>query len=186
MPSLVGRHRGLCRDRRRIAHPSLARKAVDAADSLAALAVSIGLAAIGRVHKLHVLTEHDFALTLEARRDFQRALNHSYLAVDQDLETLWRGDVLPGPIYVFGDPVLLLRANRPQAVSILGWGPEFLDTRAWQELHADLASALPPHVIVDRYLESDIRSRYPAIMELIESKYTIAFVGASGTWYVVR
>jgi hypothetical protein len=31
-----------------------------------------------------------------------------------------------------------------------------------------------------------IRSRYPALMGLFETKYRVAFVGASGTWYVRR
>jgi len=153
---------------------------------VAALAASVGLAAIAPVKKLRVLMEHDFALTVDARTEYQRSLNYSYLAADKDLELLRSGDDLPGPIYVFGDPVLLLRANRPQAIPILGWGPELLDGTAWHELYSDLRSTLPPYIIVDGYIESIIRQRYPAIMELIESRYKVAFVGASGTWYVRR
>jgi hypothetical protein len=152
----------------------------------AALVVSVGLAAIAPVNKLRVLIAHDFALTADARTHFQQSLNHSYRAADEDLEVLRRGHQLPGPFYVFGDPVLLLRANRPQAVPILGWGPEFLDAKAWHELYSDLRSTLPSYIIVDSYIESFIRRRYPAIMELIAARYEVAFVGASGTWYVRR
>jgi hypothetical protein len=166
-----------------ISRPRLSRRMLQV--HLAALGAAIGLAAIGPVHKVRVVMEHDFALTADARRDLQRSLNYSYLAVDKDLETLRSGDVLPGPFYVFGNPLLLLRANRSQASPILGWGPQFLDSRAWRELHADLRSTLPPYIIVDRTAEPFIRSRCPAIMELIESSYQVAFVGASGTWYVL-
>jgi len=152
----------------------------------AALAVSVGLAAIVPAHKLGVLMEHDFAFTADARASFQRASNDSYRAADQDLEVLRRGEVVPGPLYVFGDPVLLLRANRTQPVPIPGWVPEFLNSSAWQELYSDLRSTLPRYIIVDSYTESVIRSDQPAIMGLIASKYKVAFVGASGTWYMLR
>jgi hypothetical protein len=152
----------------------------------AALAVSVGLAAIAPVNKLRELIAHDFALTADARTHFQQSLNHSYRAADEDLAVLRRGHQLPGPFYVFGDPVLLLRANRPQAVPVLGWGPEFLDGKAWHELYSDLRSTLPSYIIVDSYIESFIRRRCPAIMELIAARYEVAFVGASGTWYVRR
>jgi hypothetical protein len=82
--------------------------------------------------------------------------------------------------------VLLLRADRPQAVPILGWGPEFLDTREWRELYSGLQTTLPPCIVVDEYARSIIRSRYPAIIEFIESRYEVAFIGESGTWYVLR
>ena len=84
---------------------------------------------------------------------------------------------------MFGDPVLLLRAHRPQVVPILGWGPELLDDRAWRELDADLRSTAPPYIVVDDYVGSIIRRRYPAIIDWIESSYDVAFDGASGTWY---
>jgi hypothetical protein len=152
----------------------------------AALAVSIGLAAIGPVNKIRTLMAYDFALTAAARTAFQRSLNHSYLAADKDLEVLRSGDHLPGPLHVFGDQVLLLRANRRLAVPIPGWGPWFLDDRAWREMNSDLRSTLPPYIIVESHIESYVRSRSPAIMDLIASRYNLAFVGQFGTWYVRR
>ena len=149
---------------------------------VAALGATVGLAAIAPVRKIQLLAEGDFALTRAARTEFQRSLNYSYRAADQDLETLSRGEGLPRSLYVFGDPVLLLRANRPQAVAILGWGPKVLDEKAWRELDSELRSTLPQYIVVDRYIESVIRGRYPAIMHSIESRYRIAFIGASGTW----
>jgi hypothetical protein len=152
----------------------------------AALAVSIGLAAIGPVNKIRTLMAYDFALTAAGRTAFQRSWNHSYLAADKDLEVLRSGDPLPGPLHVFGDQFLLLRANRRLAVPIPGWGPWFLDDRAWREMNSDLRSTLPPYIIVESHLESYIRTRSPVIMDLIASRYKVAFVGELGTWYVRR
>jgi hypothetical protein len=152
----------------------------------AALAVSVGLAGILPAKKFQALMHHDFIWAADSRRDFQRSWNIAYRDADVDLARIYGGDVLPGPFYVFGDPVLLYCANRPQGASILGWGPEVLDRREWQVLHAELQAKLPPYIIVDEYSSSVIRSRYPAMMGLFETKYRVAFVGASGTWYVRR
>jgi hypothetical protein len=152
----------------------------------AALAVSIGLAAIGPVDKIRSVMAYDFALTAAARTAFQQSGNLTYLAADKDLEVLRSGDNLPGPFHVFGDQVLVLRANRRLAVPIPGCGPWFLDDRAWREMHSDLRSTLPPYIIVEAHVESYVRSRSPAIMDLIASRYNLAFVGQFGTWYVRR
>ena len=53
-------------------------------------------------------------------------------------------------------------------------------------MYRDLRSASPPNIIVDRYHASVIRSHLPPIMEFIESKYKVAFVGATGNCYVLR
>ena len=152
----------------------------------AMLAASTGLAALSPVDKIRLLRDHDFALTPASRTTLFYAVNSFYRAADTDLAVFRRGGVRPGPFYVFGDPVLLHRAQREQAVPILGWGPEFLDNRAWQQLNSDLRAARPPYIIVDGYIESYVRNDCPAILEFIHSEYRIAFTGASGTWYVAR
>jgi hypothetical protein len=152
---------------------------------VAALAVSVGLTAIGPIHKFRVLKGHDFALTDEARASFQRSWNGTYDAVDRGLAR-FGARLLPGPLHVFADPVILFRANRAPAIPFLGHDPHSYDRRAWREMDRDLRSTLPPNIIVDGYHEAIIRDRAPAIMELIESRYKIAFVGASGTCYVLR
>jgi hypothetical protein len=93
---------------------------------------------------------------------------------------------VPGPIYVFGDPIVLLRSNRSQAAPILGWGPQFLDSRAWRELYRDLRSDPPPYIVVDGHVGSFVESRYPKIVSFIRSAYEVALVGESGTWYTHR
>jgi hypothetical protein len=152
---------------------------------LVALSVSIGLAAIWPVHKLRALMEHDFTLTAEARTEFQRSWSEFYESTDEDL-TIMATRMRPGPLHVFGDPVLLFRANRAPAIPFLGLRPEFYDDRAWRELDAALRSTPPPNIVVDRYIGEVIRRLNPGIMDSVESRYQVVFRGAAGTWYVLR
>jgi hypothetical protein len=149
----------------------------------AALAVSAGLAAISPAGKLRLLAKHHFAMTCADRTALLHAWYHRYRAADDDLERLRRSRTPVDAIYVFGDPVLLLRAGRPQAIPIAGWVPEMLDARGWTELYADLEARLPSHIVVDSYTEQAIRTYCPKILDLLKRRYEIGFVGASGTWY---
>ncbi len=150
---------------------------------VAMLAISVGVLAPGPVRKARLLAAHDFAATVEARADLRASLNQAYAAADRDLAILGREPVVPGPLYVFGDPIVLLRAARRQGAPILGWGPEFLDARAWRELYEELRAAPPAYIVVDPYIGSFVEKRYPKILTLIESRYEVAFVGQTGTWY---
>ncbi len=153
---------------------------------LAALAVSLGLALVAPVEKVRLLARHDFGLTVESRAELRRSMNHSYRAADSDLGLLRRRGVRIGSLYVFGDPIVLLRADRPQAAPILGWGPEVLDGRGWRELYSELRTTLPSYIVIGRYAETLIRRRYPAILDFVASRYRVALDGESGTWYALR
>jgi len=150
------------------------------------LAIAVGVVAVEPGIKLRSLVNHDFALTVRTRAEFRASWNTVYRAVDTDLATLRRSDPSPGPMYVLGDPLIPLRANRPQAVPMLGWGPEIFDDRAWTELEADLRTTLPRYIVIDPFPASLIRSRHPALMRFVRSSYRVEFVGRSGTWYVRR
>jgi hypothetical protein len=152
---------------------------------VATLGVSVGLSAIGPIHKFGALMRHDFRLSDDARASFRWGWSGTYKDADTDLER-FGARLLPRPLHVFADPVVLFRANRAPAIPFLGQDPKSYDRRAWQEMDSDLRSTLPPNIIVNGYHASIIRSRFPAIMEWIESRYKVAFVGASGTYYVLR
>jgi hypothetical protein len=153
---------------------------------LAMLAISVAVAAVAPIKKADVLAEHDFAASVEARAELRRSLNQAYQAADRDLEALRHNGAVPGPIYVFGDPIVILRSHRSQGAPIPGWGPEFLDTRAWRELYGELRSRPPAYIVVDDHVGSFVESRYPKILSFIRSAYEVAFVGESGTWYKLR
>lgn len=152
----------------------------------AALAVSAGLAMVTPVNKVWTLMAHDLGTTTEAREAIRAAMYDSYRAADEDLDTLGSREGEPGSLYVFGDPVLLLRADRPQPVPIHGWGPEKLDGRAWGELHRDLREAAPSHIVVSAFAEAVISRRYPQLLSFLESEYDPTFVGSTGVWHTRR
>jgi hypothetical protein len=150
------------------------------------IGVCVGLAAIGPVNKIRVVGSYKFGVTSDARTRLQLALSEAHRAADADLNSLRLANPLPGPLHVFGHQILLLRAGRSPAGTIAGWGPEFLDERAWREMYSGLRSTRPPYIVVDPANGAFVRRRYPAIMNWIDATYTEAFVGASGTWYVRR
>jgi hypothetical protein len=152
----------------------------------AALGLAFGLISIAPAGKIRMLVAHDLALTTQAREEYRRSWSAAYRAADADLAVLRTDDVSIGSVYVFGDPVIFLRANRPQPVPIPGWGPDFLDGRAWHELERDLRSTMPQYIVVDDHAESLMRLRYPPMLPFIESMYDVAMVGESGRWYVRR
>jgi hypothetical protein len=49
-----------------------------------------------------------------------------------------------------------------------------------------IRSTLPPYIVVTEFSRALIRSRHPDLMMFIRSRYKIAFIGASGTWYELR
>jgi hypothetical protein len=153
---------------------------------VAGLAIAVGVAAVAPGMKVRSLVDHDFALSVRARAELRASWNGVYGAVDADLAALRRRDPPPGPMYVLGDPLILLRAHRPQAVPMLGWGPELFDERAWTELETDLRTVRPTYIVIDPFPAYLIRSRHPSLMRFIRASYAVAFVGRSGTWYVRR
>jgi hypothetical protein len=151
----------------------------------AAVAVSLGLTAIVPAEKVQMLAQHEYALGVAARTELWRSWNPFYRAADRDLRKV--GPRLPpGPLGVFGSPLLLLRGDRPPADPFLAMRPEFLDQRAWSELYSHIRATAPHYIVVDAYLGTVVRDRYPPIVRFISSRYSVSFVGDSGTWYVRR
>jgi Dolichyl-phosphate-mannose-protein mannosyltransferase len=153
---------------------------------IAGLAVAVGAAAVAPGIKVRSLVDHDLALSVPERAELRVSWNGVYRAVDADLALFRRRDPPPGPMYVLGDPLVLLRAGRAQAVPLLGWGPEIFDDRAWTELETDLRTVRPTYIVIDPFPASLIRKRHPSLMRFIRASYTVAFVGLTGTWYVRR
>jgi Dolichyl-phosphate-mannose-protein mannosyltransferase len=149
-----------------------------------ALGVSIGTAAIVPAEKIGRLAKDEFAVTADARADLRRSWSQFYADADQDLGAVGR---LPaGPFQVFGRGELMLRSDRSPAVPYVALRPEFYDQRVWREVLAGLRTSPPIYVVVDFHIGEVIASRHPPMIEFIHSWYRVAFIGASGTWYVRR
>ena len=173
----------LCCNHRRVAAGPGARAAGVAAPCRSALWLSrLGSPRSRPSTSSRALNRHDFALTAQSRREFRHSWNPAYQAADEDLDVLRRTEVLPGPFFVFGDPILLLRANRAQAISVPGMGPRLVPGQqgmAGARLRIALRGA---SLHRRRQLQRAVRPEpvLPASMERIESNGEVAFVGASG------
>ncbi len=112
-----------------------------------------------------------------------RATSDTYEEVWRDSRFLMEPGALPGPIYVFGDPLYLQLSDRVQAIPTHGWSWEMLVDAQWAELPDDLAAAAPAYVFLDEDYRGLVEERAPAVSTWLGTQYeSIGGVG-DGTWY---
>ncbi len=112
-----------------------------------------------------------------------RARSDTYEEIWQDTRFLVGPDALPGPIYVFGDPLYLQLSDRDQAIPTHGWSWEMLLASQWAALPDDLAAAAPAYVFLDDDYRELVSDRAPAVSTWLATQYeSIAGVG-DGAWY---
>ena len=118
---------------------------------------------------------------------YQRARDAGYQQVWE--ETAFLRDTArsaPGPVYVFGDPVYVLLAGRPQATRLHGWAWELQPESMWRELQEALERERPPYIYVDRHHRTVIRERAPGLAAWLERDFVPDRGSARGTWWVRR
>jgi hypothetical protein len=114
---------------------------------------------------------------------YQRAMSGTYEQIWQDTRFLVGPEAIPGPIYVFGDPLYLQLSDRGQALPTHGWSWEMLLASQWAGLPGDLAAAAPAYVFLDDGYRGLVEDRAPAVMSWLETRYeSIGGVG-DGAWY---
>lgn len=91
---------------------------------------------------------------------------------------------LPGPIFVFGDPLYYFVSGRRQAIPVNGWFMEVALAEQWREMARQLGDARPPYIFVAT-LEADlIRRHSDEIGALLATAYRELRRSRVGTWYV--
>ncbi len=128
-----------------------------------------------------------FATRGEGLDRFRDSLDPGYLEAKHDTSFLQEPGSLQGPIYVFGNPNLLLMSGRPQAIPIDGWSWQLMLKSQWRELPGQLASAKPAYVYVSAFNAKLISERSDQVKHLLETEYVPELVRSSaqtlGTWY---
>ena len=110
-----------------------------------------------------------------------------YRANEDDVAYLDRANVPPGPLYVFGDPLIYTIARREQAIAVNGWALELYTQAIWQRLDDELAAARPSAVFVaDSYARDTLPKQSPQTLALLARRYARTERTASGTWYRLR
>lgn len=106
-----------------------------------------------------------------------------YTRLYQAAQFLHTPEALPGPIYVFGDPRLLLFSGRSQAIALNGWNWEMMLPAQWQALPQQLALAHPAYIYVSKFYARLIAQRSPDTQQWIRSHYRRDHTTEQGTWY---
>jgi len=91
-----------------------------------------------------------------------------------------------GPVYVFGDPTILLLDGRASALRIQGsaWG--FFLPEQWRSLPTDLRAAAPGWVFVEEPTRLLIEEHSPETAALLRRDYQVAWDSPYGRWYERR
>lgn len=90
---------------------------------------------------------------------------------------------LPGPIYVFGNPLITLLSGREDIMPIHGWSWEVFPEPLWQELPSDLEHYRPVYVFFQEQAADLVGRRSPETMAVIARHYVIDHDTPLGRWY---
>ena len=89
----------------------------------------------------------------------------------------------PGPVFVFGNPQILVYSGRSQAIPLRGWALYSVLDEQWAAYPSLLKDARPVYVFIGEGGQPDIERRSPATMALLSERYRPFWKGAAGEWY---
>ena len=167
---------------------TLARIFADSPRSRAVLLVALALCFLPSgalmIRKVGYLLKEAPAWQPEARQRYREALNAEYETASQEVAFLIGPGSLPGPIFVFGNPLYYLISGRRQAIALNGWFMEVAPAAQWREATRQLGEARPPYMFVASLEEGLIRQHSKELAFLITTAYRPLRHGPRGTWYV--
>jgi hypothetical protein len=85
----------------------------------------------------------------------------------------------PGPVFVLGDPIGVVLADRTPGASVHGWSPEFYDEEVWARLVRQLEASRPVAIAVDEQYRLVVAERGQAFLDLLGRDYCRS--GGAGT-----
>lgn len=134
--------------------------------------------------KVGYLLKEGLAWQADARQRYRESLNSSYASASRAVAFLAEAGSLPGPIFVFGNPLHYVLAGRSQAIPLNGWFMEVAPAAQWREIARQLAEARPAYVFVAPTEAGLIQRHSPELTALLASSYRQGHRSADGTWYV--
>lgn len=117
---------------------------------------------------------------------FQRAVSPRYEQVWQSTAFLRADGSTPGPIYVFGDPLIHTLSRRTNASSIHGWAWELQPAIIWERLERELRQQPPAFIFAEQGYDIMLTERSPALRAMLDRDYAVHAVDDLGTWYARR
>lgn len=125
----------------------------------------------------HALAEPRPLMAYQDRRSPAYRRWHSELAFLSD------PSAVTGPVYVFGNPLVLWLGHREQAGAINGWSWRKFVKPLWDRLPGQLATSRPAYVLVEAQYDGLLQERSPATMTLLRERYKVRDSTSRGTWY---
>jgi hypothetical protein len=140
--------------------------------------VVANLMTVGWVTALKLRSGFDFSF--EGRQRYHALVSSRYQSAIAETQFLKEPGSLPGDVYVIGEPIFYLLADRAQAVPLIGWISEMLLPEQWTELQAQLTAAQPPYVFVAADHLSNVSPRF---MQFLTGMYKPLRQSDAGVWY---
>ena len=135
--------------------------------------------------KAHRLVVHSRLASAEDHA-FQRAVSPRYEQIRHSTAFLREDDAVPGPIYVFGDPLMHTLSRRASASSVHGWAWELQPPVIWQRLESELVSEPPMFIFAEPTYDAMISRQSPGLRAMLDRDYSVHAVDELGTWYARR
>ncbi len=130
-----------------------------------------------------IMTRSGLPLTPASQLQYQVLKAPLYNALAKDMEFLKQPGRLPGDIYVIGNPVAYVLAERQQAVPLIGWISELFLPDQWRQLIGQLSVAKPNYIYVMREHDHLVN---PMFRQFLATHYGVAQTLDFGTWYQVK
>jgi len=155
--------------------------ALAACGVVAYIAVPLPQGAIDTVTR--VVRERPFRSAV-ALENYRAATSTEYADAVVDAQFPRRVTRQPGAIYVFGNPLIYVISNRPQAIAMTNWASYLDPPYIWKRLDSELSATRPNYIFVLRERKSDVSSvRSPLVAATLSRDYLKAALEPNGTWY---
>lgn len=117
---------------------------------------------------------------------YRRRVSREYRELTEDAAFLSSSDARPGPIFVFGNPLIYTISGRQQALVRNGWGFEVTLQSHWGELADELANKAPVYVFLDDGYAPLVTAKAPEARRVLSQSYRELKRTADGVWLELR
>lgn len=180
---LAGRGLGALNDFCRAAADRPERPRVRWIVSVAAMLLFLPIYA-GWAERFALLGIHRGAQADRDRLAFGDHFSPNSSAMYEETAFLRSPEVLTGPIFVFGDPLLYWYGQRVQCGAIHGWLLELVLPEIAERLAEQLRQGRPPYIFVHKGYRDKLLANVPGIGDLLNRDYTTYRSSGGGVWYV--
>lgn len=127
------------------------------------------------------LLRHDLGVTASGRAGLEAEVP-AYVRGEAFAEQV---DV-EGPVFVLGDPIVLLESGREPGIPTNGWLPEQMDADLWDQVADELEEEQPPLLVVNDFGREIMEAGAPGTAAVIEEGWCRIGGVDTDRWYARR